>query len=137
MAPKVFGLMKMNTKMPKAQYSSCNIGGPEVQRRKIAGIISACFTVFIAISLIGIDASKILRCVIFIPILMTVIGWYQTRRRFCLAYGLAGVFNLGDLGKVQSIMDPVLRRRDRIQAIKTIGEAVLISTVLTVLFVIL
>jgi len=137
MAPRVFGLTKMNTKMPEARSSSCNIGGPEVRRRKIAGVISAVFTVFTAVSLIGLDASKLLRSVIFIPILMTAIGWYQTRRRFCLAYGFAGVFNLGALGKVQSVMDPTVRRQDRIQAIRTIGEAVIISTVITVLFMFL
>jgi hypothetical protein len=135
MAPKVFGLMKMNSKMPEGRSSSCNIGGPEVRRRKIAGLISAGFTVFVAISLISLDASKLLRSIIFVPVLMTAIGWYQTRRRFCLAYGFAGVFNLGELGRVQSVTDPVQRRRDRIQVFKTIGEAVLISSVVTILFV--
>jgi hypothetical protein len=135
MAPKVFGLMKMNLKMPEARNSSCNIGGPEVRRRKIAGIISAVFTIIVAISLIVLDASLVMRSVIFIPVLMTAIGWYQTRRRFCLAYGFAGVFNLGDLGRGQTVMDPAQRRRDRIQVFKTIGEAVLISSLVTILLV--
>ncbi len=135
MAPRAFGLMKMNMKMPEARSTSCNIGGPEVRRRKIAGIISGCFALFVAISLLSFDASKLLRSIIFVPLLMTAIGWYQTLRRFCLAYGFAGVFNLGDLGRVQQVMDPALRRSDRIQAIKTIGEAVLISTFFTVIFI--
>ena len=135
MAPRVFGLTKMNMKMPNIRNSSCNIGGPEVRRRKIAAIFSGVLSILTGILLLILDAPREFRFVIFIPILFTVIGWFQTKRRFCLAYGMSGVFNLGELGNVESVVDPVQRRKDRSQAIKTIVEAVVIAAVPSILFV--
>ncbi|MBC7463783.1 MAG: hypothetical protein H7227_05950 [Actinobacteria bacterium] len=122
-------------KMPNIRNSSCNIGGPEVRRRKIAAIFSGVLSILTGILLLILDAPSEFRLVIFIPILLTVIGWFQTKRRFCLAYGMSGVFNLGELGNVESVVDPEQRRKDRSQVIKTIVEAVLIAAVPSILFV--
>jgi len=133
---RVFGLMKTNTRMPNIRNSSCNIGGPEVKRRKNAAIFSGVLSVVVGALLLILDVPREVRSIIFIPILLAVVGWFQTQRRFCLAYGLAGVFNLGELGNVESIADPAQRKNDRIQALKTIAEAVLIAAFPSLLFII-
>lgn len=120
--------------MPNLSSASCNIGGPEVRRRKSAAIFSAILTIITGSLLLILDAPRDYRLVIFVPVIFTVIGWYQTKRRFCLAYGMAGVFNLGELGRVENVTDPVQRKRDKSQVFKTIGESILISAVVTLLF---
>lgn len=82
--------------MPKTASASCNIGGPEVRRRKAAAKFSGVLTIITGFILLILDAPREFRLMIFVPLLLTVIGWYQTRRKFCLAYGLAGVFNFGE-----------------------------------------
>lgn len=127
--------MKMNMKMPNIRNSSCNIGGPEVERRKKAAIFSGVLSVLVGIIVLIMDAPREIRLVIFIPVLFTVIGWFQTKRRFCLAYGLAGVFNLGELGSTESVVDLVQRQNDRRKALKTIAEAFLIAAIPSLLFI--
>lgn len=127
--------MKMNTKMPNLRSSSCNIGGPEVKRRKNAAIFSGVLSLLVGITLLVLDVPREIRSVIFIPILLTVISWFQTKRKFCLVYGLTGVFNLGELGSVESVVDPIQRQKDRSQAVKTIAEAVLIAALPSLIFI--
>lgn len=123
--------------MPDMGSVSCNIGGPEVRRRKIVTIFSAILTIVTGSVLLILDAPREYRSVISVPVILTVIGWYQTRRRFCLSYGMAGVFNLGELGNVEKVTDPLQRKRDRSQVFRTIGESILISAVLSLLFFLL
>ena len=69
--------------MPEIDSASCNIGDPEVGRRKIAAIFSGALTLLTAGLLLVLAAPREFRFVIFVPVIFTVIGWYQTQRRFC------------------------------------------------------
>jgi hypothetical protein len=62
--------------------------------------------------------------------IMTSIGFLQARKRFCLAYGLTGLFNFGTIGKVQKVISPADRAMDRKTAITLLFQ----STVISILF---
>jgi hypothetical protein len=74
---------------------SCNIGKGEVRRRKFVALIGAAITLTTATTLFITDQSRIARLSIFIPAIIFAIGFVQSRKKFCLAYGLAGTFNFG------------------------------------------
>jgi len=62
-------------------------------------------------------------------LVLGTIGWYQSRRQFCLAFGLSGVFNFGNPGKVTRIEDAEQRTADRAQALKMLAQATAMAAV--------
>lgn len=124
----------MNSKTPEYQSGSCNIGNAEIRRRKISGIIGGVLSLtFYAVAL-SFHASQGIRALIFFPLVLTTIGWYQSRRRFCLAFGLMGVFNFGNLGETSRVQDPAQRSADRAQALKMLAQASAVAAVFALVF---
>jgi hypothetical protein len=117
----------MNSKMPEYQSGSCNIGGAEVRRRKVFGIISGVAAVAFCILAIILHAPRGIRVLVFFPLVSAAIGWFQSRRRFCLAFGFSGIFNFGNLGEVSRVLDPAQRAADRAQALRILARATIVA----------
>ena len=79
---------------------TCNIGGGELTRRRVVALLGLILTLSSAATLISTEASRQTRLGIFLPTIVMSVGWVQSRKRFCLAYGFAGTFNFGALGKL-------------------------------------
>ncbi len=122
--------------MPDYLPGSCNIGGPEVRRRKNVGIFGAILSLLTLVYFILVDAPAGMRTIIFFPFLLTSISWFQTRRRFCLAFGLAGTFNFGAPAELSKVLDPDDLRADRVRTLKTGLEALVYAAIATVLVII-
>jgi hypothetical protein len=60
---------------------------------------------------------------IFIPLAVASIGWVQSRRKFCLAYGFMGTFNFGKLGRLSRVADSANRAADRKTALGILFQA--------------
>jgi hypothetical protein len=115
----------------------CNIGKGEVQRRQFVAIIGLLFTITTAVGLLTTDASTGAKLTIFLPAMIFAIGFIQARKKFCLAYGFAGTFNFGKLGKISRVASAQDRRADQITALKILGQAVLLATAITATFIII
>jgi hypothetical protein len=63
------------------------------------------------------------------------IGWVQSRKKFCLAYGFTGTFNFGKLGEISRVADPADRAADRRTALIIFAQSALYAAVLTLLVV--
>jgi len=112
------GRMTMNLKMPEYASGRCNIGPGEIRRRQVVALIGAIATAMTLIGFITTNAPRGARLSIFLPLLVTSIGWVQARRKFCLAFGFMGTFNFGKLGQLARVTDPASRAADRSTAIK-------------------
>jgi hypothetical protein len=110
---------------------SCNIGKGEVRRRKFVALIGAVITLTTATTLFTTDQSRIARLSIFIPAIIFAIGFVQSRKKFCLAYGLAGTFNFGGLGDVKRVQSEEDRKADRKTALSILAQSALIAIVIT------
>ena len=88
------------------------------------------FTTFITTG-----ASRHARFGIFVPLLVMSIGWVQSRKKFCLAYGFTGTFNFGKLGEISRVADPADRAADRRTALIIFAQSALYAAVLTLLVV--
>jgi len=110
---------------------TCNIGGSEVNRRRMVALIGLIITLSSLATSITNDASRQARLGIFIPALVMSVGWVQSRRKFCLAYGFAGTFNFGKLGAISRVSDPVARAADRKTAIKIFAQSALYAGLVT------
>ena len=123
--------------MAQVEYipGTCNIGGSELKSRKIVAAIGLVLSLFTLITFIATDVPQTVRLGIFIPLLVMSVGWVQSRKKFCLAYGFAGTFNFGKLGNVSRVADPIARAADRKTALLIIGQCLLYAAVLTALVV--
>jgi hypothetical protein len=110
---------------------TCNIGDGEISRRRMVALIGLIFTLSSLATSVANGASREARLGIFIPALIMSVGWVQSRKKFCLAYGFAGTFNFGKLGAISRVADPAARAADRMTAIKIFAQSALYAAIVT------
>ena len=102
---------------------TCNIGAGEVKRRQFVAAVGFLLFITSSISLFGIDAPREARLALFFPLMVASIGWVQSRKKFCLAYGFMGTFNFGKLGQLSKVADDASRAADRKTALSILFQA--------------
>jgi hypothetical protein len=102
---------------------ACNIGTGEIRRRQIVALIGLVLSISSLITLISTNAPRGARLGIFIPLAVASIGWVQSRKKFCLAYGFMGTFNFGKLGQLSRVADSASRAADRKTALSILFQA--------------
>ena len=110
---------------------TCNIGKGEVRRRQVVALIGATLSVFTLAGLISTSAAPGARLGIFIPLSVASIGWVQSRKKFCLAYGFAGTFNVGKMGDIKRVASKEDRAADRKTALVILGKSFLLAALAT------
>ncbi len=114
---------------------TCNLGAGEVSRRRMVAAIGFVLSLSAFTALVTTSASRETRFGIFIPLFVMTIGWVQSRKKFCLAYGLTGTFNFGKMGQISRVANPVDRAADRRTALAIFGKSALYAAALTLLVV--
>ena len=111
--------------MSTADYipGACNIGKGEIRRRQVVALIGLALSISTLVTFISTDAPRGARLAIFIPLAVASIGWVQSRRKFCLAYGFMGTFNFGKLGQLSRVADTASRAADRKTALSILFQA--------------
>jgi hypothetical protein len=117
---------------------ACNIGPEEIAQRRRMGLAFLGVAVALAVILLVIEAPALARIVVWPPLAAGLTTLEQVRRRFCVAFGMAGVRNFGpQVGKTQRIEDDEARAADRRTALLMAGYSSLAAAVVTALFVVL
>jgi hypothetical protein len=115
---------------------TCNIGKGEIRRRQFVALLGLFLTLSSMTALISTEAATSARFSIFLPAMVFAIGFVQSRKKFCLAYGFAGTFNFGKLGQISRVASAAERKADRATASKILAQSALLALVITTLFVI-
>jgi len=110
---------------------SCNIGKGEVRRRQVVALAGAVISATYLVGLISTDAARSARFSLFIPLMVFAIGFIQSRKKFCLAYGFLGTFNFGSLGQISRVSDPIAKKADRKTALTILAQSLLLALGLT------
>ncbi|MBK7669680.1 MAG: hypothetical protein JNJ41_12135 [Bacteroidia bacterium] len=113
---------------------ACNIGHEEIKRRKKAAIFSIVLTITVIVLIFMLDANKIWRLTLFIPATSLGVSFQQWYFKFCVAFGIKGVFNFGDIGKTFSIDQKENYRKDRIKAWQMIISGIVFGLILALIF---
>jgi hypothetical protein len=116
---------------------TCNIGKAEVRQRQVVALIGLFLSVSALVGFITTNAAPSIRLGIFLPLTVFAIGWVQSRKRFCLAYGFMGTFNFGRLGKISRVADKAALSADRKTAITILVQSLALAAVLTLIVYIL
>ena len=111
--------------MSTANYipGTCNIGSGEIRRRQIVALIGLALSISSLVTIISTNAPRGARLGIFLPLAVASIGWVQSRKQFCLAYGFMGTFNFGKLGQLSRVSDNASRAADRKTALSILFQA--------------
>ena len=110
---------------------SCNLGKEEIKRRQLVAILGLVLSVSTLAGLVGSDAPASARWGMFVPLMVFSIGFIQSRRKFCLAYGFLGTFNFGGLGQLSRVADPIAKKADRKTALTILLQSALLALGIT------
>ena len=110
---------------------TCNLGKAEVRSRQIVALVGLVATLILATGLIASSAPQASGLTLFAPLMVFAVGFIQSRRKFCLAYGLAGTFNLGKLGQISKVTNPEDKAADRKTALSILAQATALALGLT------
>ena len=116
-----------------AEYipGTCNIGAGEIRQRQVVAVIGLLLFIASSITLFTVDAPRGTRLALFFPLMIASIGWVQSRKKFCLAYGFAGTFNFGKLGQLSRVHDKNALRADRSTAPKILLQGLAYAALVT------
>ena len=113
---------------------SCNIGKGEIRRRQSVALVGLFLVFFSASTILGTEQSRSVRLSIFLPAMIFAVGFIQARKKFCLAYGLAGTFNFGKLGSISKVQSEEDKKADRKTAINIFIQSALLAAAITLVF---
>ena len=116
---------------------TCNIGRGEIRRRQIVALVGLALSVSSLITLISTNAPRGARLGLFAPLAIASIGWVQSRKKFCLAYGFMGTFNFGKLGQLSRVSDGANRAADRKTALSILIQATAYAAIATAIIYLL
>jgi hypothetical protein len=121
--------------MSQTQYiaGTCNIGKGEIRRRQIVALIGFVLSLSALTGFVTTHADPSVRLGIFLPLSVASIGWIQSRKKFCLAYGFMGTFNFGKLGELSRVRDKESLNADRKMALKVLSQSLSFAAVLTLI----
>jgi len=112
---------------------TCNIGKGEIRRRQFVALVGAVISAIYLAGLVSTSAAPGARLGIFIPLTVASIGWVQSRKKFCLAYGFMGTFNFGKLGELSKVSDKSAQAADRKTALLILGQSLSLAAILTLI----
>lgn len=99
----------------------CNIGPAEIRRRRRAGVVNGIATVAGLTAAVALGLPRPMRLALAVPAGLSAVGFLQARSRFCAAFGMLGVFNVGeDLGRPEPVAEAAARREDRRTAFRIV-----------------
>ena len=123
---------------PNNEYNyipgTCNIGPKELQIRKKATVLAAIFCVVSIALMLLFDAPKSWRLALFVPASALGVTFQQWYFKFCVAFGMQGLFNFGELGKTFSVEQKENYTKDRIKVAKIMVMGILFGALVTFLF---
>jgi hypothetical protein len=105
----------------------CNIGPAEIARRRRGAWTATFVTLALYIVLVAAGVPPPVRLLVGLPAASAAVSWLQVRERFCVAFGSAGLSNLGPLGGARPVADAAARRADRRKAASMVVRGCLIG----------
>jgi len=110
---------------------SCNIGKSEIRQREIVALVGLFLSVSALVGFISTKASPSIRLGIFLPLTIFSVGFVQSRKKFCLAFGFMGTFNFARIGKMSKVTDKASLAADRKTASIILLQSLGLAAVLT------
>jgi hypothetical protein len=112
----------------------CNIGKKEIGKRRNSAIVSGILAIALGAGILITHSNPLLRLLVFFPLVSFTVGIQQWVSKFCVNFGMRGLFNFNDLGRQETIDQLEMRKADRSRALKMIITGVLSALLLSIAF---
>jgi len=112
----------------------CNLGSQEIRMRKRKSVVGLVITVLFVIGLQIFDPPQELRLLLFIPLAYTIICYYQAQQKFCVVFGIRGIFNFEEIGYSTDVIESEDRIKDRNKAWMIIFRSLLLAFIIVALY---
>lgn len=128
--PALKNLFASDSSTPNQQQEEyipgvCNIGKKEIERRIQAAIFGAVLCIVCIALIEWLDVDRIWKLLLFIPAASFGVSFQQWYFKFCVMFGIKGVFNFGGIGKTFTVEQKEYFRKDRIKAWQMIITGIL------------
>lgn len=126
----------MQTQTGETEYKPgvCNIGPEEIQRRYRYGYWGVLLCLVLILVIEGFHIERTWRLLLCLPAGVSFTGLLQARQRFCLIYGLRGVFSVKGLRMISKVTGDVFHQQDRHTAITLVVKIATGTVLVTLLY---
>ncbi len=90
----------------------CNLGTEEIEMRSRKAKIGLMLTLLSIIAIQIFHPSLNYRLLIFIPLFYSILCYYQAQQKFCVAFGIIGIYNFETLGKSKRVTQNEFKNQD-------------------------
>jgi hypothetical protein len=111
---------------------ACNISAQEGTLRLASGYVGIGLTVAAALAFFALGVPPLWRLTLFLPAVMAASGFLQASLKFCVNYGMRGVYNVANEVGETSQVDQASKGADRRRALTILGWSSLIGAVVAV-----
>lgn len=119
--------------MPAPEYipGTCNIGPAQLGIRRRAALYALTLFFVVTVSIFLFSDSRISRLYIFIPAAIAGVCVLQWAARFCVMFGIRGIFNVGSGSQAVSVEQKAYHRKDLIRAWQLIIGGIIAGALIT------
>ncbi len=111
---------------------ACNISAQEGTLRLASGFIGTGLTVAAALAFFAFGVAPAWRLTLFLPAVMAATGFLQATLKFCVNYGMRGVYNVAnEVGEISNVAEES-KAADRRHAFVILGWSVAIGVVVAI-----
>jgi len=116
----------------------CNINQDEIAYRRKAMYFGLGVTILLLVAMIVFQVNIFVRSlVLFIPLFIAIIGYLQTKNKFCVAYGASGKQNATDGNEsAEAVADTDAQAADKKKA-RTMNLQAFVSTIIILVILLL
>ena len=111
---------------------ACNISPEEGALRLATGLIGTGLTVAAVLAFLALGVPRAWRLTVFLPAMMAATGYLQASLKFCVNYGLRGVYNIDNELGVTTKTEGEAKAADRRRSLVILGWSAVISAVVAV-----
>ncbi len=115
----------------------CNLGTAEIRKRQRSIGIGIAVSVITATILLATGIERNWRWAIAIPVGYLSINVLQVYFKFCIVFGLFGLYNFKELGNIDRTLVKEQIKQDRVKTLLITGWSLLLTFVVTFLFYLL
>jgi hypothetical protein len=112
------------------QPGVCNIGPAEIRRRRSTGYIGLAVAIVFLVVAFALGWATPWRLFVFLPAVASASGFLQAQLHFCARFGAQGLFNFGQLGSEENVLQAEFRRKDQRKATLIIVLSIIIGVVI-------
>jgi hypothetical protein len=112
----------------------CNLGKKETSDRKLKAYSGLILTIFCIAVIEWMNLSNKYRLLIFFPLAYSIICFIQAKEKFCVVFGLRGVYNFNDKRKLTKISSKEFISKDRRKSLWILFQSVIFAIIITILY---